>query len=294
VALFALAIGLELIPGWNAEAQDIENRPEQPLKPTAAFSGERSPSSDPLINRAVSELPPPLPSKEGETGGRFAGKIERYARRLMKRYDLSGDGLLDQSEWLAMRGDPAGTMDQDRNGVITSVEIEHRVGNFGKRSLRVVPARSTESTTGQVGSGNESQAAQHELPDGTAGRRAPATADTAAEASPNTPTARMMRRFFVSASQLPMGVAGWFLDDDFNGDGQVTMAEFSANWTDVEAERFATWDLNRDGVITAAECASAESKRLAAEAAQAAEEERRGQSRKATERDKIPAAGTEK
>ncbi|MEZ6073792.1 MAG: hypothetical protein R3C10_26815 [Pirellulales bacterium] len=198
-------------------------------------------------------------------GGRFNGKIERYAGRLMAKYDLNGDLLLEQSEWIAMHGDPAGTMDLDGDGVITIDEIVNRVSDYGRRSLRVVPnvplhfADTSQDTT-NIDAASRTTYRVH--PDDS-------QANDSANGQPNSPEVRMMRRFFVIPSQLPQGIAGWFLDNDADGDGQVTMAEFSANWTEVEAAQFASYDLNGDGVITAAECVRAETARAEREAAEA-------------------------
>jgi hypothetical protein len=41
---------------------------------------------------------------------------------------------------------------------------------------------------------------------------------------------------------------------DINGDGQVSMAEFSSDWTMDDLAAFRSWDHNNDGIITPAEC----------------------------------------
>jgi Ca2+-binding EF-hand superfamily protein len=230
------------------------------VRPT--LTDEHSSATNALQDRTVSNGQQPSPAQDLAGGGRFTAKVQRYAVRLMSRYDLNGDRLLEQSEWTAMRGDPAGTMDLDGDGVITTDEIVTRVGMYGRRSLRVVPnvpIRIAESSDETAEPEPPARMAYRVLPDGEA-----------TDPSSSTPELRMIRRFFVIPSQLPQGVAGWFLDNDADGDGQVTMAEFSANWTDVEAKRFGSYDLNSDGVITASECAQAEAERLANEAAEAA------------------------
>ncbi|MCA9102607.1 MAG: hypothetical protein KDA63_15715 [Planctomycetales bacterium] len=215
--------------------------------------------------RTPSSISYPYPLANPTDGGRFNGKIERYAGRLMAKYDLNGDLLLEQSEWIAMHGDPAGTMDLDGDGVITIDEIVNRVSDYGRRSLRVVPnvplhfADASQDTT-NIDAASRTTYRVH--PDDS-------QANDSANGQPNSPEVRMMRRFFVIPSQLPQGIAGWFLDNDADGDGQVTMAEFSANWTEVEAAQFASYDLNGDGVITAAECVRAETARAEREAAEA-------------------------
>jgi hypothetical protein len=54
------------------------------------------------------------------------------------------------------------------------------------------------------------------------------------------------------------GLPEWFLRKDADGDGQVTMAEYAKDCTPAEAAEFDRLDLNRDGVITAAECLKGE------------------------------------
>jgi hypothetical protein len=56
---------------------------------------------------------------------------------------------------------------------------------------------------------------------------------------------------------LPEGLPEWYAQRDANGDGQVMMHEFAVSWSDRVVRDFQQFDLNRDGVITAAECVRA-------------------------------------
>ena len=51
----------------------------------------------------------------------------------------------------------------------------------------------------------------------------------------------------------PEGLPGYFTDRDTNGDGQISMSEFSSDWSDEVVAQFFSSDFNRDGVITADE-----------------------------------------
>ena len=57
--------------------------------------------------------------------------------------------------------------------------------------------------------------------------------------------------------RLPEGLPSWFSRSDANGDGQISMAEFSSKLTEKDAQDFMKIDGNSDGVITANECLAA-------------------------------------
>jgi Ca2+-binding EF-hand superfamily protein len=56
---------------------------------------------------------------------------------------------------------------------------------------------------------------------------------------------------------LPKGLPDWFMEK-VDGDGQVTMAEFTTAWTPEKLAEFNRYDLNHDGIITAEECLKVE------------------------------------
>jgi len=89
---------------------------------------------------------------------------------------------------------------------------------------------------------------------------APSTVPSLAASSPTDtkPAPRKPGRFKTARERLPTGLPDWFLEKDGNGDGQVTMAEFTDNWTPEKLAEFARYDLNHDGIITAAECLKVE------------------------------------
>ncbi len=65
---------------------------------------------------------------------------------------------------------------------------------------------------------------------------------------------RRSSRFLTPRERLDSAIPAWFLQKDRDGDGQVTMAEFSNDWTPQTVSEFNHFDLNRDGIVTAAEC----------------------------------------
>jgi len=58
----------------------------------------------------------------------------------------------------------------------------------------------------------------------------------------------------------PRELPPWFTERDADGDGQVSMAEFTDEWNDAEYARFGRLDLNEDGVIVPDECMTAMSR----------------------------------
>ena len=86
----------------------------------------------------------------------------------------------------------------------------------------------------------------------------PAASAPAASSTDAKPAPRKPGRFLTARERLPKGLPDWFLEKDVNGDGQVTMAEFTDNWTPDKVAEFARYDLNHDGIITAAECLKVE------------------------------------
>jgi len=65
---------------------------------------------------------------------------------------------------------------------------------------------------------------------------------------------------FRTPQERVTGLPDWFLKYDADGDGQVTMAEYAhgREWTPELLNEFNRYDLNHDGVITAAECLKVE------------------------------------
>ncbi len=86
----------------------------------------------------------------------------------------------------------------------------------------------------------------------------PSSALAATSAAAAKPAARMPARYLTPAEKLPKGLPSWFLDKDVHHNGQITMAEYTTNWTLQKVAEFKRYDLNGDGIITADECLKVE------------------------------------
>lgn len=155
----------------------------------------------------------------------------KSAEELLQRYDRNRDGALSGEE-ISRRwsGNP---MDFDRNG-------------DGKLSLNELGIRAARLRVAEA----EVQAASNRRSAPAAQRREDQPAEPADPYNG--------RRSFASTSRgLPEGLPGWFAERDTNGDQQVSMAEYSQQWTASLVAEFQSFDLNGDGVITPSECLAA-------------------------------------
>jgi Ca2+-binding EF-hand superfamily protein len=74
-------------------------------------------------------------------------------------------------------------------------------------------------------------------------------------------SSRSSSRFLTPAERLPRGLPDWYQRNDADGDGQISMVEFTDSWTESKIKEFERYDLNGDGVITAQEALDAASRR---------------------------------
>ncbi len=155
-------------------------------------------------------------------GWPLSAKVLRYARRVVQKYDENRNGQLEENEWKRMRGNPR-LADFNADGLITVDEFANRVAEYGRRRhIRLVFPES-----------NRPQ-------------------DSTVAKSPEVKR-RRDSKFFVPSSRLPKGLPDWFHSRDGDGDGQLTLAEFSPIFSRSAIREFRRYDLDRDGVLTAKE-----------------------------------------
>lgn len=219
-------------------------------------------------------------------------KVTRYARRLFSRYDTNGDGVIDATERHHMQGDPA-AIDYSADGEITLEELAAYTADFGQhRRMRLtgsmveeavaelpplyIPTAEREAMAAAQAAqlAAAQQAAQLAAQQGTQQAQAVPvalvneTAETGAastgnsdveeegsESVPSRPTGEQAgsKRFVTPKSRLA-GLPEWFSARDMNGDGQLTVAEYTPGSEESLLDQFNRYDRNKDGVLTPQEC----------------------------------------
>lgn len=149
---------------------------------------------------------------------------EREANDMIRRFDRNRDGVLAGDEISSrFSGNPL-DFDRNKDGRLTTSELAVRYAR--RREGREESEKSDDRRR------DRGRTEQVEIPDVFNGRKS----------------------YRATAGRgIPEGLPGFFTDKDANGDGQVTMAEFSSDWSNEVVQQFFTSDLNRDGVITSDE-----------------------------------------
>ena len=212
-----------------------------------------SAASKPLVPGFGEEevIAPPLGF--GAEGELFSVQIteqdRQEASRAFRYYDRNNDGKIDQEELRRSgRGDDLMQYDRNRDGAITPDEMEYR---YAQR--RVVNTRSTAAGTPQPAEGGDRR--------GRGGRDGGRDGDenrSNENENPSPYASLSSYRVVAPVERLPEGLPDWFYRNDADGDGQISMAEFSASWTEAVLQEFFQFDLNQDGLTTPEEALRAQ------------------------------------
>lgn len=181
-----------------------------------------------------------------------AERTRTWAKELIQKHDKNGDMMLQESEWEGLGQSTRADANGDK--VITLDELVA----FASRKP------GTPAATNQVASAPSSSASSPPSGDAktasgsagaeTSGKTVKATSHSASD-SKSAKDKQKSYRFKTAKERLPAGLPGWFTSKDANGDGQVSMREYSKSWTESQAAEFKRYDKDNDGIITAEEAA---------------------------------------
>lgn len=221
-----------LVAGFGTKAE----------QPSVPGFGAPAPGSSPSLGSTGRFATAPATEERRSEGQRSEGqrsedreleeRYRSYAEGLMRQYDRNRNGRLERDEWREMRGDPE-RADQNHDGVITREELTARLMEFARRGPSA------------EGGGDSRGSSSRDSSD----RRG----DRNRDRDDNQPRLR----FLTVLERLPEGLPDWFYEKDSDLDGQVSMSEFTTDWTEAKVEEFFQYDLNRDGIITPEECLAA-------------------------------------
>ena len=168
---------------------------------------------------------------------------------LLGKYGLDDDGQLQEPGLARLRGDLWSSLaaDVDSDGLLTQKELTDRVAMHG-RGIKMWLMLSPEDAEAYFGPIFNPVSAPTEA--SADDRPGPPTKGDRGGAAAEDPRERM--KYFLPAARLK-GVPDWFLKRDTNGDGQVSLSEFTPKPSQTALAEFYRHDANRDGVITAKE-----------------------------------------
>ena len=195
--------------------------------------------------------------------------MTEYAKSLVKKYDRNGDMMLQPEERKELTGRAADS-DLNHDGVITVGELVTHLSDSSPSSGSPSPTGNGSSTNSISLSGEGGHSRHHHDGDSNGGDHSRSdaaqalagrvfTGSVSGSLTGSGPTVkegdkRHSYRFTPGAERQP-ALPGELRSRDANGDGQVTMSEFSRNITASAIAEFRRWDLNDDGIITAKEAA---------------------------------------
>lgn len=206
--------------------------------PTATTPPTGAPATSPPV---AAVAPPATPAEAPASAAAIPQPVIDFAESTIKENDANKDGTLDGDEVTKMSSRRR-KADINADGKITKEELIAYQMGFQSLSPTLAASSSGSTSTGATTSSSSSS-----------------PANSASAASVNyggraTSTKGIKTyRFLTPGERMPAGLPDWFLRSDANGDGQVSMAEFSSTWDDAKAAEFTRWDRNGDGLVTTRE-----------------------------------------
>ncbi|HEV3137149.1 MAG TPA: hypothetical protein VGZ26_04580 [Pirellulales bacterium] len=184
-----------------------------------------------------------LPSERPPVPAAVTAKLLRYAQFVVRHYDANQSGQLESDEWPSMHGKPE-LADSNHDGLMTVAEYAQYCADYGAgRAIRL------STLPGEVAA---HEGSRDSSPPGDDHRSADPAATGDAE-SAQLSAEQDRRRDTKYFASLPLGVPQWFIRRDADGDGQLTLSEYSPKLLRSEIDDFNRYDSNRDGILTVAE-----------------------------------------
>jgi hypothetical protein len=200
--------------------------------------------------------------------------VSKIAAKL-KQFDANGNGIIEQDEadkgggvYIEMRVfRPANIQPHYPIAINDLLQIAGGQAPSGSGSISPPAPASTTAAPTQP----SAPAAAPSSSGGTASAPAvaatPSTSTTPVAGTPTSsspieakPPTNRSGKWRNAQQLLPKGLPDWFLKKA-DADGQITMAEYTDRWTPEALAEFQKYDLNHDGIITAAEVLKAEKPR---------------------------------
>ncbi len=186
------------------------------------------PGFGPVTAPTTGAVGAPEPVGGGSSSGHSDDQRYRdYAKQLFGQYDKNRNGVLERDEYHEMSNNPKAA-DKNGDGVISFDEL------FGW----LVEMSKSGSHSGSSGGDNRGRERERER-------------DRSKKEEPKQPVYRVPVPSPVD--RLPSGLPEWFLKKDVDRDGQVSMAEFSQDWSESKLTEYFKYDVNGDGFILPAE-----------------------------------------
>jgi Ca2+-binding EF-hand superfamily protein len=176
-------------------------------------------------------------------------KLTRFAQRIIRQFDRNGDGRLQQDECHPPAADAIrqawAAIDVNADEAVTVEELAKWLSGYARtHPFRVGSAVPDEDLSGS----RTGRAGGSSLPEspGSVTAGANGVGGVPGGGAGPGPTAK----FTVPKRRLPADLPRWFLERDADGDGQLTLLEFSPRTTPADVAAFRRYDLNGDGLLT--------------------------------------------
>jgi EF hand domain-containing protein len=246
----------------SEERSGSSSTPSTNTSSSGSSAGSSSSTSSPTSSST--------PSTSTNSSAASGIDLRSWATRLVKEHDKNSDMIL-QPEEQGFLGSSAAAQDLDHDGKITIDELVMYRSGGSSATSSPAPAAGTSSTPA-TDSGQGSDRDRDRSRFGYGRRDGESSGDNRPKSDSDPMSKRVFTgtaggigsttkegdkrhsyRFTRGSDKLPTGLPSWFKSRDTNGDGQVSMSEYSRSWSSSTAAEFRRLDRNDDGVVTAKE-----------------------------------------